>query len=564
MKKAFIIAVYIVFGSILAMLTWKILVFLVSQFSTEWMWNLLGSHTLMFGILIIFSIVFFKKFLKILQDLLMFPFDIIFCSKNTNKWKILNTKISEINFKNFWDFYRFYKTVYKNENIKISDKEVILFQADKKFHKIIEEINIILSKNLKNHYVLEIQEFEKDFYQIKISKEMETIQSLSSKILWIKGEILLYFKGKIKNPDMMIKTKYDEFFMQIFDSEKLWETKYFDENIYKNLEKWQILSGFYPEIKNGIVYKNTILNLEKFFHALIVWSTRSGKDVFMMNFIFSILWNIKNVWNSELYFFDTKKSDGLYLENLKSHGIYRYDDFEKYSEILEKFVWEMQEIQKNIWIHSKIENHNKENPKKPLKYKFLVINEFLAMGSMLKWKELKRLTDLLIALTSQWASAGFKIIFISQSARSDGFEDFSKILLNIQTKFVLKLAHLTEVGIVARWLSETDYDRIKNISDYKTVMIEDNSIKQEFKAYLLEQEVLKEWIWKNFAITKNHDFSEKMQDYYSFAKQKDGISYKEATEEFDFTRSEWDKFVRILEENNEIERLSNKTIIWKK
>lgn len=517
----------------------------------------------MFGILIIFSIFFFKKFLKILQSILIFPFDIIFCSKNTNKWKILNTKISEINFKNFWDFYRFYKTVYKNDNIKISDKEVILFQTDKKFHKIIEEINVILSKNLKNHYVLEVQEFEENFYQIKISKEMETIQSLTSKILWIKGEILLYFKGKIKNPDMMIKTKYDEFFMQIFDSEKLWETKYFDENIYKNLGEWQVLSGFYPEIKNGIVYKNTILNLEKFFHALIVWSTRSGKDVFMINFIFSILWNIKNFWNSELHFFDTKKSDGLYLENLKSYGIHRYDDFEKYGEILEKFVWEMQEIQKIIWIHSNIENYNKVNAKNPLKYKFLVINEFLAIGSMLKWKELKRLTDSLIALTSQWASAGFKIIFISQSARSDGFEDFSKILLNIKTKFVLKLANLTEVGIVARWL-ETDYDRIKNISDYKTVMIEDNSIKHEFKAYLLEQEALKEWIWKNFATTKNHDFSEKMQDYYDFAKQKDGISYKEATEEFDFTRSEWDKFVRILEENSEIERLPNNSIIWKK
>lgn len=55
-----------------------------------------------------------------------------------------------------------------------------------------------------------------------------------------------------------------------------------------------------------------------------------------------------------------------------------------------------------------------------------------------------------------------------------------------------------------------------------------------------------------------------MQDYYDFAKQKDGISYKEATEEFDFTRSKWDKFVRILEENGEIERLPNNSIIWKK
>lgn len=564
MKKAFIITVYIVFGSIFAMLTWKILALLISQFSTEWMWSLLNSHVFMFGILCILSIVFFKKFLKILQNLLMFPFDIIFVNSLTNKWKILNKKISEVNFKNFWDFYRFYKTVYKNENIKISDKEVILFQTDKKFHKIIEEINIILSKNLKNHYVLEIREFEKNFYQIKISKEMETIQSLTSKILWIKDEILLYFKGKIQNPDMIIKTKYDEFFMQIFDSEKLWETKYFDENIYKNLGEWQVLSGFYPEIKNGIIYKNTILNLEKFFHALIVWMSRSWKDQLGSGFIFSILWNIKNFWNSELHFFDTKKSDGLYLENLKSNGIHRYDDFEKYSEILEKFVWEMQEIQKKIGKYSNIENYNKENSGNLLKYKIVIINEFLALGSMLKWKELKRLTDSLIALTSQWASAGFKIIFISQSARSDGFEDFSKILLNIKTKFVLKLAHLTEVSIVVRWLSETDYDRIKNISDYKTVMIEENEIKAEFKAYLMEQTDLENWIWKNFEKQKSEMLHEKIQDYYSFAKKNNKISRKEAKETFWLSQKEWEEFVRFIEENNEIERLSNKTIIWKK
>lgn len=142
--------------------------------------------------------------------------------------------------------------------------------------------------------------------------------------------------------------------------------------------------GFYPENKNGIFYKNFSIFASKIFHFLIVGASRSGKDVVSCCFIFSILQNIKKFSNAELHFFDTKKSDGMYLENLKSYGIFRYDNFEKYAEILEIFIQEMQEIQAKIGMYSNIENYNKNHPKNPLKYRFVIINEFLALGSMLK------------------------------------------------------------------------------------------------------------------------------------------------------------------------------------
>lgn len=96
------------------------------------------------------------------------------------------------------------------------------------------------------------------------------------------------------------------------------------------------------------------------------------------------------------------------------------------------------------------------------------------------------------------------------------------------------------------------------------MFVEDNEIKQEFKAYLLEQEVLKEWIVKNFEGITSEIFPEKIQDYYNFAKKNEGISLREATETFHLTRAEWDSFVKILEERNEIQRLPNNAIVWRK
>lgn len=64
------------------------------------------------------------------------------------------------------------------------------------------------------------------------------------------------------------------------------------------------------------------------------------------------------------------------------------------------------------------------------------------------------------------------------------------------------------------------------------MFVEDNEIKQEFKAYLLEQEILKEWIVKNFEAQKSEILPEKIQDYYNFARKNDKISHKEAKETF--------------------------------
>lgn len=513
----------------------------------------------------IFSLFFWKILLKIVKNIVTFPLDVLSVNTLSNKWKIFLQKISRLNFKNFFNFWVFYWKIYHNPHIQISDKEVIYYFSDKKFHTYIENINNLLQNHiLKWSYVTSFEEMEKNYFRIQITKESETIENLKKKIISHKSEIISFFAKNNFAPDVDIQANKDEFTLFVFDKNLLWKTQKFDEKIFNNLQKWEILLGFYPENKNGIFYKNFSIFASKIFHFLIVGASRSGKDVVSCCFIFSILQNIKKFSNAKLHFFDTKKSDGMYLENLKSYGIFRYDNFEKYAEILEIFIQEMQEIQAKIGMYSNIENYNKNHPKNPLKYRFVIINEFLALGSMLKWRELQKFTSALIALTSQWASAGFKIIFISQSARSDGVDDFAKILLNIKTKCVLRLYNPTEASIMSRWMNEVDSDKIRNIWEYRTMFVEDNEIKQEFKAYLLEQEALKEWIVKNFEGITSEMFPEKIQDYYNFAKKNEGISLKEATETFHLTRAEWDSFVKILEERNEIQRLPNNAIVWRK
>lgn len=66
---------------------------------------------------------------------------------------------------------------------------------------------------------------------------------------------------------------------------------------------------------------------------------------------------------------------------------------------------------------------------------------------------------------------------------------------------------------------------------YNCFHVEDGSIQQEFKAYYLTQQVIKEWIDMNFQ--RETPFKNiKINEYLQYAKTQDGIFYKEATEKF--------------------------------
>lgn len=140
---------------------------------------------------------------------------------------------------------------------------------------------------------------------------------------------------------------------------------------------------------------------------------------------------------------------------------------------------------------------------------------------------------------------------MSQTIRKDSNPMLAEILLNIKTKFILKALNREEILINTRGLSENEISQIEHMKQNNCFHVEDNVIIREFKSYFLSQMEVKTWMEENF-LEKNlqeieKNFSQKMQDYYNFAKQNNYISLKEAMNRFDFSRTDWNKFIALLE-----------------
>lgn len=140
---------------------------------------------------------------------------------------------------------------------------------------------------------------------------------------------------------------------------------------------------------------------------------------------------------------------------------------------------------------------------------------------------------------------------MSQTIRKDSNPMLAEILLNIKTKFILKALNREEVLINTRGLSENEISQIEHMKQNNCFHVEDNAIVREFKSYFLSQMEVKTWMEEHF-LEKNlqeieKNFSQKMQDYYNFAKQNNYISLKEAMNRFDFSRTDWNKFIALLE-----------------
>ncbi len=215
--------------------------------------------------------------------------------------------------------------------------------------------------------------------------------------------------------------------------------------------------------------------------------------------MYSVLSNIHLYDNMELHFFDTKKSDGIYLDNLKSFWIFRYADTSKYVDIFEWLFEEMKKIQETIWASSNIieYNNSQSDSKKKIKEKIIIINEFFSLPGEYSWADLIRFTNIMTLLTSQSASAGYKIILLSQSMRKWSSTAMGSVLVNIKNKFVLQLLDMREKWIISRGMSIPDTDRVHTLSNFRALYIENNEIQQEFKAYLIIQKNLKDWVEKN-------------------------------------------------------------------
>lgn len=495
-------------------------------------------------------------------------------SWNTNKNLLLRRKLQHILQKNallsvnWYEIYEFYKFWWKylgNKERNFSNEEMELNYLTRDTNKKFIQLNAIFKRHIwEENYVKDIEIQENEYITFLINKAKLTNDEVVKKFMWIENEIQKLFSSKNMDAWILIDSKnFNTIKITIFNKNVLWPDRKMD---FKNmkLKKWDLRLWFFQKIDKWVKNYDYVLPSKDLNHLVVSASSRSWKDVTIGNLIISILYNIKSYKNMELHFFDTKWVDGAYLDNLKNNWIYRYKNIVDYPEILVNLVKDMRENSKIIEDDANIYNYNARNPKNAIKEKFIIINEFLSLNNSLSARELNTVLQSIISLTSEGAWFGYKVIIMSQTMRKDSSTAFASILANIKTRLILKSFQNDEVRINARGLNDEDISRVTNMKKYNCFYIEDNEILQEFKAYLTKNEDIKKWIDENFSYENSTELSEKILDYYRFAKEQNKISHKEATKNFWLTQKEWEIFIGHIEWKNEIERLPNNTIIWKK
>ncbi len=507
---------------------------------------------------------FLKLYLKVVLNLISKS---LFC--NDRKLLITKTylewlyKYSKMN--HFWYIWKthkmFFTHIFKN-SLVLPQWEFNDLLTPFEYKSIFMWLQEILSKHVSKWVTLSknFQLFDGCWW-LQISKWSFTWENLKNKILDIKEEILMIFPEEY---DLYIHTESIEYITLNFIKRNLWVNKTLNfQSIH--LDKNQILMWFYPSIKKDswICYENYVLETQKLVHSFVVWASRSWKDVFMLNFIFWVLYNIHHYNNIELYFFDTKQSDAEYLKNLEPYGIFRYPDLNEYIDILTKLEDEITQRQQLVWISSNIQNFNKTHPHNPMKEKIIVINELLSLFTSLEKEEVIKMGNILNNLLSKWASVWIKLILISQSLRKDTDSSVWKLLANIQAKFILKMNNKDEVDIASRWLSLEENKRISSMKKYNTFYTEDSQIVQEFKGYNLTQVELKKWIWENF-VYEIHFEDENTNRYYEYAKKSNTISLRTAMNHpYNLSKDKWNSFIQALISKWEIEKNDGKNYTFK-
>lgn len=452
----------------------------------------------------------------------------------------------------FWNLFK--------KNFSVKDEELLIFKAPFEYKNIINGINsILLTKIWAKNHIRKNFIFNENFTKFYVSKWNETSLSLGQKLLNIKDEILL--KMWLELSSFSVKNEwFDDIAIEINNQDSIWDSKVLDIDNFK-INKWELLLWFFPiNSNNNIVYDDYKISISNLIHSIVIWVSRSWKDVLVVNFIHSILKNIKYYKNIELHFFDTKGSDWVYLSNMTSYWIFRHHIIEKYPLILEKIENEMNQRQNEIWIESNIINYNLKNPWNILKEKIIIINEFTSLTTSYDKVLLNKFFSHLNNIISRWASAWIKIIIMTHTIKKSLNPNLSKILVNIESKFILKINDKEEILTLSKWLSNSN---LMDLKKYNCLQVVNYKLIKEFKPYLITQKELKQWVNKNFQIVSRFN-NQKIDDYYNYLKKSWKISMKEAiSSPFNLTRNEWNILIDDLEKNDEITRKSDNSIHFK-
>lgn len=530
---------------------------LAPNFQTKFLYTIVTFIFL--GSIIVYLL---NKIKLLILRILILPFNTLM---NFRRAKILISRTLKFNKK--YSLNKDYKNIYKNNidflkylifNIKqvpIMWEKRTYFETDYNLINNLHSLNLAVKLIDKNAYISKLIHYG-EYIEFEISSN-HNIEILFSKLKKEENKKLLNLNSDFNNIETNIdKKNFIKVLVTPNDSTWVNQLSNIEEVPY---EEKVINLWFHQEYNNWeALIKDYKLKYSDLIHGFIVWATRHGKDVLMLNITTSILKNIVKFNNSQLHFFDTKWSDWKYLNWLETYWIFRHKNKDKFEQILKSISNEIDKRQVKLWSFSNIKKYNQNNKEK-MKDIFLIVNEFLDVSTFPNSNEIY---SELISLLSKWASVGLHVILMSQTIRKDTHKLMWSVLVNIWNYFALKVNSKDEKDIVWKWLNSNERRKLDNQTKYNCLNISDSKIQKEFRAYLIDQETIQNWVKENFKIENTFE-DEKLNSYYNYVIKNKAFIRKEAFENFELNEKSWNQVKEKLKSQDLIEEVAWKGYIFK-
>lgn len=252
----------------------------------------------------------------------------------------------------------------------------------------------------------------------------------------------------------------------------------------------------------------------------------------------------------------------------------RYTDIRMYRTVLSQLETEMKNRIQKIGIYETFREFNDILPEwQKMKEIFLVLNELTSLILELEkpeWdkSEKEAILWLLWSLISQARSSGIHLLVLNQSFKKTWrvTKNFSDSLVNFKDVFILQTQDYEEAKIAGKWLGQSALDKIRGLTDYTVLHVENSKILKKYKPYYISKLDLQNYVLRNFP--KDFSFkNEKIQAYYQKVLRTWEIGSRESqSEPYSLNPSEWAELKNYLEKNKMITQNSNNslTFLWKK
>ena len=164
----------------------------------------------------------------------------------------------------------------------------------------------------------------------------------------------------------------------------------------------------------------------------------------------------------------------------------------------------MRKTASKVGKYGNVTRYNQEMAHDPIPETYIFLNEALSLFADENSQDTKRIALALISILAEGRASSIHTLLLSQSLRWDTLKwSFGRMRTNIDTVFAGKMSSRNEASIVWAWLDEADKKYLLNTRKHTFTILQDNSIRAEFKPYFLDSLSIEKFLDKNFPKRKS-------------------------------------------------------------